>query len=223
LDPTRSAQVPVAYFGKTAKGILSVDRYVAYKVLLKEGRIVLAFCWAHVRRDFLGVAKDWGGQHEAWALGWVAKIGDLYQLNDQRVRVLDVPEEFATAQSRLREAVEQMAELRRLELADAKLIGARRKVLESLAKHWAGLIVFVDHPEVPMDSRVGDRRGGVQAALGCIRRFRLRARVGRAITPSPAPASSNRTGGFPASGSPRRRHHIGVMVPFGKAPAFAAS
>ena len=157
LDPTRSARVPVAYFGKTATGILSVDRYVAYKVLLKEGRIVLAFCWAHVRRDFLGVAKDWGGQHESWALGWVTKIGELYQLNDERLQGLDVPEQFAMAQSRLCAGVAQMAELHRAELADATVIGAPRKVLESLAKHWAGLIVFVDHPEVPMDNNVAER------------------------------------------------------------------
>ena len=157
LDPTRSAQVPVAYFGKTATGILSVDRYVAYKVLRKEGRIVLAFCWAHVRRDFLGVAKDWGGQHERWAFGWVTKIGELYQLNDERLQGLDVPEKFATAQSRLCAAVARMAELHRVELADATVIGAPRKVLESLAKHWAGLIVFVDHPEVPMDNNVAER------------------------------------------------------------------
>ena len=157
LDPTRSAQVPVAYFGKTATGILSVDRYVAYKVLRKEGRIVLAFCWAHVRRDFLGVAQDWGGQHERWAFGWVTKIGELYQLNDERLQGLDVPEKFATAQSRLCAAVARMAELHRVELADATVIGAPRKVLESLAKHWAGLIVFVDHPEVPMDNNVAER------------------------------------------------------------------
>jgi len=61
--------------------------------------------------------------------------------------------------------------------------------------------------------RVEDRRGGVQAALGCIRRFRLRARLERTITPFPAPATSNRTGGFPASGSPRRRHPSGLWVP----------
>jgi len=157
LDPTRSARVPVAYFWKTATGILSVDRYVAYKVLRKEGRIVLAFCWAHVRRDFLGVAQDWGGQHERWAFGWVTKIGELYQLNDERLQGLEVPETFATAQRRLCAAVAQMAELHRVELADATVSGAPRKVLESLAKHWAGLIVFVDHPEVPMDNNVAER------------------------------------------------------------------
>ena len=49
LDPTRSAKVPKKHFARVVKGILSVDRYVAYKVLLKDGRIILAFCWAHQR------------------------------------------------------------------------------------------------------------------------------------------------------------------------------
>ncbi len=65
LDPSRSAEVPKAHFGEKATGILNVDRYSAYKVLLKDGRILLSFCWAHVRRDFLAVAKDWDGAHEA--------------------------------------------------------------------------------------------------------------------------------------------------------------
>jgi hypothetical protein len=91
-----------------------------------------------------------------------------------------------------------------------------------MLERWDKMTVFLRIPGAPIDSRVGGRRGGVQAALGCIRRFRLRARVELAITPSPAPASSNRTGGFPASGSPRRRLHIGVMVPLGRALAFAA-
>ena len=38
---------------------------------------------------------------------------------------------------------------------------SQRKVLVSLLKHWPGLIVFVDHPEVPMDNN-----GGEQAIRG---------------------------------------------------------
>lgn len=38
---------------------------------------------------------------------------------------------------------------------------AQRKVLVSLLNHWPGLIVFVDHPEVPMDNN-----GGEQAIRG---------------------------------------------------------
>jgi len=157
VEPTRSSAVPLAYFGESATGILSVDRYSAYKVLLKSGRIVLAFCWAHVRRDFLGVAKDWGGQHEAWALAWVEKIAQLYRLNDQRLGVLDDPPALATAQLWLRAAVEEMEKSCRAQLADRELIGVRHKVLKSLSAHWSGLVVFVDHPEVPMDNNVAER------------------------------------------------------------------
>jgi hypothetical protein len=42
------------------KGRLGVSVWVL--VLLEGGRIRLAFCWAHVRRDFLAVAKDWSGE-----------------------------------------------------------------------------------------------------------------------------------------------------------------
>src|SRR5512135_1941024 len=46
-------------------------RYAAYPAMaqVKDGTIVLAFCWAHVRRDFLAVARSWPDQ-EMRALGW---------------------------------------------------------------------------------------------------------------------------------------------------------
>ena len=52
LDPSRSAQVIKEPFGENSQGILSVDRYSAYKAMAKVLDIILAFCWAHVRRDF---------------------------------------------------------------------------------------------------------------------------------------------------------------------------
>ena len=60
-----------------------VDRYKAYQAIdkVKSGLIILAFCWAHVRRDFLAVARTWPGAG-GWALGWVERIGELYHLND---------------------------------------------------------------------------------------------------------------------------------------------
>lgn len=66
LDPSRSAQVIKDHFSPHAQGIPSVDRYSAYKAMAKVLQIVLAFCWAHVRRDFLKVASSWP-QYESWA------------------------------------------------------------------------------------------------------------------------------------------------------------
>jgi len=156
LDPSRSAKVPQGHFGEEATGILNVDRYSAYKTMLPDGRILLAFCWVHVRRDFLAVAKDWPKQEE-WALGWVNRIGRLYLLNDERLAVLDEPADFAEAQQALVAGVAQMKKERDAQLADPKLHPTCRKALQSLERHWSGLVLFVLHPEVPMDNNQAER------------------------------------------------------------------
>ena len=89
LAAGRSHDVPEEHFGPVqGRGILVVDRYVAYQAIdkVKSGTIVLAFCWAHVRRDFLAAARSWP-QQETWALEWVEQIGRLYHLNDERLKV----------------------------------------------------------------------------------------------------------------------------------------
>jgi transposase len=159
LAAGRSHDVPEEHFGPVqGRGILVVDRYVAYKVIdkVRSGTIVLAFCWAHVRRDFLGVARSWPEQ-EAWAMEWVGQIGQLYHLNDERLKVRQDAAAFAEADGALREAVERFGERGRSELRGADLHPARRKVLESLGDHWTGLTVFVEHPEVPMDNNTAER------------------------------------------------------------------
>jgi len=156
LDPTRKASVPETHFAGVEKGTLIVDRFSSYKamVLVKEGKILLAFCWAHVRRDFRDVAKDWSGQ-EAWGLSWVEAIGELYHLN--KLRLQAEPSQFLQRDAALRAAVERMAQRRDEELSQEKLHPVRRKPLKSLANHWPGLTLFVDHPEIPMDNNLGER------------------------------------------------------------------
>lgn len=158
LDPSRAHEVPEEHLGKAAAGILNVDRYSAYKALpqVKNGQILLAFCWAHQRRDFLGVAKDWPKEQE-WALGWVAAIGELYHLNHRRLEVREDSEAFAQRDQDLRGAVAAMAKRLETESAEADPHPARAKALGSLKEHWAGLTLFVEHPEVPMDNNAAER------------------------------------------------------------------
>lgn len=158
LAQGRAHDVPEDYLGPQAEGILVVDRYKAYQAIaqVKGGQIVLAFCWAHVRRDFVTVARTWPDQ-EGWALGWVERIGQLYQLNDERLAVREEPTQFAAADERLRAAVTALGEQGKSELAASQLHPARRKALESLGEHWTGLTVFVEHPEVPMDNNTAER------------------------------------------------------------------
>ena len=157
LDPTRSAKVPKAHFSKVIKGILSVDRHVAYKVLLKDGRIILAFCWAHQRRDFIELANSYP-ELEEWAFGWVELIGHLYHLNDIRVSNLGDPQAFAESDKSLREAVYEMEERIEEELSQKRHDAKREAILKSMKNHWKGLTVFLYYPEVPMDNNMAERK-----------------------------------------------------------------
>jgi transposase len=154
----RSHEVPEDHFGPVKSGIMVVDRYKAYQAIdkVKAGLIVLAFCWAHQRRDFLEVARSWP-QLEGWALSWVAEIGELYQRNDERVKVLDQAQAFAPADQQVREQVTKMEKQAEAELAEPHLHPAKKAVLESMGNHWTGLTVFVEHPQVAMDNNTAER------------------------------------------------------------------
>ena len=158
LDPSRSHDIPQAHFPDDVQGVLMVDHYSGYKAIrqVKEGTLVLAFCWAHVRRDFVRVGKGYP-ELKTWALQWLNRIRELYRLNRERLRhALGTPE-FVAADALLREHIDSMAAQRDTELADAKLREPCRKALVSLNEHWSGLTLFVDDPRIPLDNNYGER------------------------------------------------------------------
>jgi len=154
LDPSRSAEVPQKHLGHKAKGILNADRYAAYKTL---ENIELAFCWAHVRRDFLRVRDGYKKLYD-WGDGWVTRVDELFELNAKRLELRGMPKAFRAQHRALQEAVADMARARDRELGQADLHPAQRKALESLRAHWKGLILFVEHPDIPMDNNEAERR-----------------------------------------------------------------
>ncbi len=155
LEAHRTHDVPQTYF-QNQSGILVVDRASIYPAMrqVQDGRIILALCWAHQRRDLVQVRVAWQDQPTvvAWAGTWLDRIGQLYHANDVRVRVQADPSAFAAQDHVVRALVADLAQQRDAELQQAELHPACRKALESLQRHWAGLTVFVDHPEVPMDN-----------------------------------------------------------------------
>jgi Transposase IS66 family len=239
LDPTRAHDVPEKHL-EGASGIASVDRASVYKAMqqVKEGQIVLAFCWAHVRRDFLEVLTGYAHLSD-WVISWLEEIRELYGLNDARLEALTaaapallanvpgstpqaddaLPADAATtmpladaastavpladaastmplavadqeappaeapqeqpaavpcpqppagrsvADQRLRDQVAHVAQRRDRELQQPGLPPACTKILTSLQRHWSGLTLFLDHPEVPLDNNAAERaeRGPVVA------------------------------------------------------------
>jgi transposase len=159
LDPRRSHEVPETYLPTDRTVVLMVDRYSAYKAmpLTKQGLVLLAFCWAHVRRDFIRVGKGWLPL-KGWALEWLKRIRELYQLNRQRLKALPQSPASSQADAALREAVAGIEAQAATELADPQLHSACRKTLVSLQEHGEGLTRFVDDPRIPMDNNGMERR-----------------------------------------------------------------
>lgn len=172
LDPSRSAAVPGAHFAGLQSGqvIMVCDRYSAYKKLARLSDVILlAFCWVHVRRDFLDAGRS---QEELanWALDWRERIGALYHLNTQRIAEWrpELPLEQQSAAFQAQHQALTLAldavrlEAERLTAPEPPIPvesnfsrGARqtqRKIAKSLLEHWPGLRLFLDHPGVPMDN-----------------------------------------------------------------------
>lgn len=160
LDSSRGHEVPETHFGPEASGVLEVDRYSGYKAMtqVKSGLLVLAFCWAHVRRDFVRVGKGWL-ELTPWALSWLRRIRQLYCLNRERLRYAIGSPEFQQQDALLRQAVETMRVQAMEELSDPKLRQPCRKVLDSLQEHWTGLVRFLDDRRIPLDNNASERAG----------------------------------------------------------------
>ena len=157
LDPSRSHQVPEGHFPAEGRIVLMVNRYAAYKTMaqVRKGTIVLAFCWAHVRRDFVAVGRS-SSDHREWVLAWLERIRELYQCDRQRRISTGGSDEFCSADSTLRQTVTAMRAQADAELADTKLPAPRRMVLESLQEHWEGLTRFVSDLRIPLDNNASE-------------------------------------------------------------------
>lgn len=157
LDSTRAAQVIQTELAGVDQGIISCDRYSGYKRFARLNPcVVLAYCWAHQRRDFLDLANSYPDE-TPWALKWVDAIGELYHLNGLRLGFQAASAGRDAAQKALQKAVSNMADACAASVADHELFPPAAKVLQSMQVHWSGLTVFVNSPGVPMDNNTAER------------------------------------------------------------------
>ena len=86
IDPSRSAEAAHKLFAEAVlHTVIICDRYSAYKRLarLLGGRVTLAWCWSHQRRDFIECAAGQVSLTQ-WCGGWIERIASIYRLNDAR-------------------------------------------------------------------------------------------------------------------------------------------
>ena len=154
IDPSR---------GAVGVQILVVDRFATYKKLARvlDGRVILAWCWAHQRRDVIDCAA---GQVELadWCQAWLGRIASIYRLNKERLShyepgAEDRGEAFEAAQQALKAALKGLFATAERELADLDNQARQAGPLRSLLNHREGLSVFLERPDVPMDNNFAER------------------------------------------------------------------
>jgi len=158
LEPTRSGQVPEKFFPKGTEGILNVDRFPSYFGLLgPDWKIKLAYCWSHQRRDFVNLGEG-SPRFKAWSQEWVGLINPLFAANRKRRKAyFEKRADFGPMDQEVLRQVQEIKKRLDQELAGGQLAPEQEKILQSMRRHWAGLTVFVDHPQVPMDNNAAER------------------------------------------------------------------
>ena len=155
LDPSRASVVPETYFKDIQTGTIVCDRYSGYHPL--SNKFDLAYCWSHVRRDFVKV-RDGYPDVAPKAQSWVERINDLFDLNKLRCQFAPGSKQFLKHDQELQAMLKKMKRAYAFELRNPQLHPELAAALTSLKKHWSGLTIFAKRPEIPMDNNEAERR-----------------------------------------------------------------
>lgn len=157
LDPSRSRSVPNEFFAGS-EGLLMSDRFSSYKSI--QASIRKAWCWVHLRRDFL---KLFTGvpQLKAWSKLWLQLIADLYAKRHIQFRAWkngsESGSEFVKASIALNDHVQKMKIKWESEVSKVGLHKEQSKILRSMKRHWDGLTIFLEDPRIALDNNRAER------------------------------------------------------------------
>lgn len=141
---------------KGYRGTLVVDGYVVYPIVAElEKTIQIAHCWAHADRKFKEAKDPPAAIAEIRTL-----IFKLYEIE----RKVDGPFPGDEGACAMRLALRQ-AESKKLVKAIREWAfaqgGLRRskfgKAVRYMLKHWDGLTMFLDNPQIPLDNNAAER------------------------------------------------------------------
>jgi transposase len=133
------------------------DRFSAYKKLPTE--ISKAYCWVHVRRDFLKIFQGLA-KHRNWARQWLLDIANLFVLNHKRFKLWQSGETLSKAWANVNSELHVHTENMQKNFMQQLEKGCepqQRTVLHSLRKHWTGLTLFLSDPRIPLDNNRAER------------------------------------------------------------------
>jgi len=148
IDPSRSADVIRKINGGLFR-IFSADRFSSYEAIKNTADVLIAYCWVHLRRDFINLRSIKGFKNntnlQKWVDDWLNQIKMLFKLNKKRLKAKS-EEEFNELTVALRSILEKL----RLQKEEDLEYEFQKKILRSFLKRFAGYTIFIDCPEVPL-------------------------------------------------------------------------
>ncbi len=138
------------------RGIVQCDGYAAYKTIAKKApgeAITLAFCWAHLRRQFFDIAKGGDAPIASEAL---ERIAAIYAI-EKTIRGASADERRAVRQERSKPLVVALKAWLEHQLAR---VSAKASIAEEIRyglNHWDGLVRFLDDGRIELDTNIVER------------------------------------------------------------------
>jgi transposase len=137
-------------------GVLQVDGYAGFKRLAGDRADVsvrLAFCWAHMRRDFF---QFHASTKSPLAADLLARVAALYAI-EAAIRGHPAEHRRQVRQERSRQIVEALHDWLHLQVGRVPGASDLAKAMRYAIRHWPGLIAFLDDGRIEMDTNVVER------------------------------------------------------------------
>ena len=139
IDPSRGSKVLKRYLGKAFRGIIGCDYYAAYRKFLRETKVWLQLCWAHLIRDVKYLTTLLDPVTQRYGRRLLAKIKVLFRTWHRRRQM---PEE---------QWQRAAAEARRALLAVARRAPTRteaQNIAKRFREHGDACFTFLDTPGI---------------------------------------------------------------------------
>jgi transposase len=154
-------------------GVAICDGYKAYDTLAREragSDLILAHCWAHVRRKFVEAEP-----HYPEAGEMIDLIGQLYAIEAEAKRASPEERLATLAALRAKQSKSVLDEIRTWLMTQRALPrSALGKAIAYTGGLWPGLVRFLDDPKIPLDTngveRASSVRGGQRNQAGNLAR-----------------------------------------------------
>ena len=139
----------------TFAGVVMCDGYIVYQSLaIAYESVVLAHCWAHVRREFVEIEKSF-----PVLCGEVLDlIRDLFLIERECPQGPEDDEKrLALRHEKSRPVVDKIVEWFYRSLPKCLPESGLHKAIGYMVHMWSGLVLFLDNPKIPLDNNGSER------------------------------------------------------------------